>query len=211
VIAQLDEQYVTEVEDIINSPPQQHHNTTLKTELVKRLCPSRDQRTLQFFTLEEMGDRKTSQFLRHLRSLAPDIPDNYQRILWTSRLPTNIPTILAGMPEVGLDAAPLCANRIIEAVSPSTVWSISQGPDNTELLQCIRDLPPQLANLITEQNRPNSNERQFNFRDRRSRYSSRHSNSNSRSSSSHILAASQDTDDELRTLLASNTTQRLEK
>jgi hypothetical protein len=103
----LDEKCVAEVEDIINSPPRQDSYTTLKTELIKRLCPSRDQRTRQLFTLEEMSDRKPSQFLRHLRSLAADIPDNYLRILWTSCLPTNIRTILAGMPQVELDAAAL--------------------------------------------------------------------------------------------------------
>jgi hypothetical protein len=74
-----------------------------------------------------MGDRKPSQFLRHLRSLARDIPDNYLRILWTSCLPTNIRTILAGMPEVELDAAAFCADRIMETVSPSVVASTSPG------------------------------------------------------------------------------------
>jgi hypothetical protein len=86
----LDEKYVAEVEDIINSPPQQDPYTTLETELVKRLCPSRDHRTRQLFAFEEMVDRRPSQFLRHLKSLAPDIPDNYLRIFWTSRLATNI-------------------------------------------------------------------------------------------------------------------------
>jgi hypothetical protein len=99
------------VDDIINSPPKQNPYTTLKTELIKRLCPSKDQRTRQFFTLEELGDRKPSQFLRHLKSLAPDIPDDYLRILWTSRLPTDIRTILVGLPEVELESAALDANR----------------------------------------------------------------------------------------------------
>jgi hypothetical protein len=38
MISQLDQQCVTEVEDIITSPPQQDPYTTLKTELVNRLC-----------------------------------------------------------------------------------------------------------------------------------------------------------------------------
>jgi hypothetical protein len=90
--------------------------------------------------LEEMGDRKLSQFLRHLRSLAPDIPDYLLRIVWTIRLPTNIQTTLAGMPEVRLDAAALCADRITEAVSPSMLASISQILDSAEILECIDDL-----------------------------------------------------------------------
>jgi hypothetical protein len=108
----------------------------------------RDQRTRQLFTLQDMGDRKPSQFLRHLKSLVPDIPDNYLRIPWTSRLPTNIRTILAGMPEVELDAAGLSADRIMETVSPSTVASTGPGPDYTELLQSIRDLTRQLASEL---------------------------------------------------------------
>jgi hypothetical protein len=90
-----------------------------------------------------MGDRKPSQFLRYLRSLAPDIPNDYLRILWTSRLPTNIRTILAGLPEVELEAAALCADRIVETTSAPTVASTSPRPDHTELLQIIRDLPHQ--------------------------------------------------------------------
>jgi hypothetical protein len=182
VVSQLDERYVAEVDNIINSPPQHDPCTTLKTELIKRLCPSRDQRTRQIFTLEEIGDRKPSQFLRHFRSLTPDIPDNYLRILWTSRLPTNVQVILAGMPEVGLDAAALCADRIIETVSPSTVASISPGPDYAELVQTVRDLSGQVASLVAERSRPNYRERSTSFRDRRPRFNNRR-RSNSRGSS----------------------------
>jgi hypothetical protein len=67
------------------------------------------ERPASWFTLEEMGDRKPSKFLRHLRSLAPDIPDNYLSNLWSSSLPTDIQTIRAGTPEVELEAAALCA------------------------------------------------------------------------------------------------------
>jgi hypothetical protein len=159
VVSQLDERYVAEVDDIINFPPQHDPYTTLKTEFIKRLCPSRDQRTRQLFTLEEMGDRKPSQCLKHLRSLAPNIPDNYLRILWTSRLPTNIQVILAGMPEVGLIAAAFCADRFIETVSPSTVASISPGPDYAELVQTVRNLSCQVTSFVAERSRPNSRER----------------------------------------------------
>jgi hypothetical protein len=127
---------------------------------------------------------RPAHFLRHLGSLAPDIPDNYLGILWTSRLPTNIRTILAGMPGVELDAAALCADRIIETVSPSTVASISPGTDYTKLLQIIRDLSRQLANLAAERNRSDS-------KDLRSR-SSNH-RSNSRSSSTHRSPSRHDT------------------
>jgi hypothetical protein len=70
VISQLDHPYAKEVEDIINSPSERDCYITLRTELVRRLSPSRKQRILQLLTLE-MGDRKRLQFLRHLRSVTP--------------------------------------------------------------------------------------------------------------------------------------------
>jgi hypothetical protein len=90
VVSQLDMRCIADVEYLVSAPPAVNPFATLKAELIKRLCPSSDQRTRQLVTLEEMGDRKPSQFLRPLRSLAPDIPDNYLRNLWTSRLPSNV-------------------------------------------------------------------------------------------------------------------------
>jgi hypothetical protein len=72
IISQLDHRYATEVEDIVNPPPQQDPNTRLRTELLNLLSLSREKRVCQLLTLDAMGDRKLSQFLRDLRSLAPD-------------------------------------------------------------------------------------------------------------------------------------------
>jgi hypothetical protein len=182
--SQLAEKYVAKV-DIINSPPQRDPYTTLKTELIKRLCPSKDQSTRQLFEFEEMGDRKPSQFLRHLRSLAPDIPNDYLRILWTTRLPTNIRTVLAGLPEVELEAAALCADRVMETISVPAVASIAPGPDYMELKRTVHDLSQQVADLITEQRRTNASIRQNNIRDRRSRSNSRRPNSTDNRRRSH--------------------------
>jgi hypothetical protein len=41
VISQLDHRYATEVEDIITSPPESDPYTTLRTEHIRRLSPSR--------------------------------------------------------------------------------------------------------------------------------------------------------------------------
>jgi hypothetical protein len=87
VISQLDHRYVPEVEDIITSPPERDPYTTERNELVQRLSPSREQRIRQLLTVEEMGDRKSSQFLRHLRGLAPDVPEDFLRNIWSAGYP----------------------------------------------------------------------------------------------------------------------------
>jgi hypothetical protein len=90
VISQLDRLYACEVEGIITITRRLRPNWW-------PVCPSREQRILQFLTLD-MGDRKPSQFLRHLRSLAPDVPDNFLRSIWSSLLPPTVWAILSGQP-----------------------------------------------------------------------------------------------------------------
>jgi hypothetical protein len=94
ITSQLEQRYAAEVEDIIISPPHHEPCTKLRTEILKRLAPSEQQRSHQLLTLEDMVDRKRSQFLRHLRSLAPDMPDLHMRTIWFSLLPTKIQTCL---------------------------------------------------------------------------------------------------------------------
>jgi hypothetical protein len=87
VISQLDNRYAAHVEGITTSPPERDPYTTLRTELVRRLSPSREQRIRQLLTLEELGDRKPSQFLRHIRGLAPQVPEDFLYTIWSSWLP----------------------------------------------------------------------------------------------------------------------------
>jgi hypothetical protein len=69
-----------------------------------------------------------------------DVPDYFLRSIWTSRLPLNVQTTLAGEPEVKLDASSRFADRITEAVSPPALANIGQPTDNTALLQRMEEL-----------------------------------------------------------------------
>ena len=147
------------MEDIITSPPADGPYTTLKAELVRRLSSSRDQRVRQLLTHEEMGDRKPSQFLRHLKSLAPDVPDDFLRSIWSSRLPPHIQTILAGQAEGNLEAASQLADRIAEVAPLPTTATIAQAPDTASLLQKIEDLSRQVAAISSGHARHRSRSR----------------------------------------------------
>jgi hypothetical protein len=153
VISQLDQRHATEVEDIITSPPKRDPYTTLRAELVKRLSPSTEQRIRQLLTVEEIGDQKPSQFLRYLRSLAPDVSENVLRSVWTSRLPHNIQSFLAGQNETNLDAAVLCADRVSEVGVQPALASVDQTLDNATFIQEVAELSRQVAALGAGQDR----------------------------------------------------------
>jgi hypothetical protein len=141
VISQLDHRYATEVDDISTSPPDQYPYATQTAQLVRRLPPSRGQRIRQLLTPEEMGDRKPSNFLRHLRSLASDVPGDFLRSIWSSRLLPNVKAILAGQPEGSLDAAARCAECISEVALQPELASVGPPPEITALLQGSRTSP----------------------------------------------------------------------
>ncbi|KAL4721109.1 hypothetical protein ACJJTC_005656 [Scirpophaga incertulas] len=69
----------------------------IKLEMVRRFSTSDSQRIRQLISGEELGDRKPSQFLRHLRSLAGNLSDDHiLRELFMQRLPRSAQQILAG-------------------------------------------------------------------------------------------------------------------
>lgn len=118
VMAHLEPRYATEVEDIITSPPETNKYEKLKTELIKRLTLSKDKKVQQLLSHEEMGDRKPSQFLRQLKSLAgTNTPEDFLRVIWTSRLPSNMQAIIAAHPEATLEQLADIADKINDSVS----------------------------------------------------------------------------------------------
>jgi hypothetical protein len=75
---------------------------------------------------EEMGDQRPSQFLRHLKGVAPDVADNVLRTIWASLLPPHVQAILAGQTGGSLDSASHLTDRIFEVTLLPTTASVSR-------------------------------------------------------------------------------------
>ena len=161
VVSQLNQQQDAELEDIITTPPEDEPYDLLKAEMVCRLSTSREQRVRQHLSHEEMGDRKPSQFLRHLKGLAPDVPDEFLRTIWASRLPPQVQAILAGQIGGSLDSASNLAEKICEVTTQPTTASISPAaPYNIAgFLERIEELSRQVASLQVQQANSHSQSR----------------------------------------------------
>ncbi|XP_050508079.1 uncharacterized protein LOC126885539 [Diabrotica virgifera virgifera] len=133
VVANLDTAYILEVRDIIVSPPATERYAKLKSELIKRLSASQQQKIKRLLEHEELGDRRPSQFLRHLQSLAgTTVPDNIVRSLWLGRLPASTQAILATQAKASLDAVAELADTISEAIAPrAQISEASNARENT--------------------------------------------------------------------------------
>lgn len=186
VTSNLDPQHSKEVKDIIMTPPATNKYDKLKEELIKRLTASRERKIQQLLIHEELGNRKPSQFLRHLQGLAgTSVPDDFIRSIWCSRLPNSLQTLIASQPASSLEAAADLADRVNDIVAPSTqVASASSATPVPGSMQSmvseIAELKAAVKNLTMQLNhQPRSHNRS-------SRTSShKHGRSRSRSQSSY--------------------------
>lgn len=173
VIGHLDNQHSREVKDIIINPPPTDKYGKLKAELIKRLCASNEKKMKQLLMHEELGDRKPSQFLRHLRDLAGiNVPDDLLQTIWTSRLPHGVQAVLAGQPaRTSLENLADLADRVTELTSSTPRVAAVAEETHTSV---INDLTREVAELRRQVQRMTSE---------RSNRSRRNSGGRNRSSS----------------------------
>ncbi|XP_038221599.1 uncharacterized protein LOC119839404 [Zerene cesonia] len=156
IINQLDNKYSREVKDIIIHPPEENKYETLKALLIKRLTESNEKKLKQLLMHEELGDRKPSRFLRHLQSLAgSDVPNDFLKTIWISRLPYGTQTVLAGQPGTAtLEDLSDLADRVYDlATSTPAVASVSQenaGSLLSDLTREVAELRKQIQKLGPE-------------------------------------------------------------
>ncbi|XP_050518310.1 uncharacterized protein LOC126892714 [Diabrotica virgifera virgifera] len=109
---------------------------------------------------EELGDRRPSQFLRHLQSLAgTTVPENIVRSLWLGRLPASTQAILATQAKAGLDAVAELADTISEAIVPrAQISEASNALESTieKLIAELAEMKIQLSSLSNAQAQANT-------------------------------------------------------
>ena len=154
VLSQLEAKYAKKVKDIVANPPARKKHLALKEALIQRLAALQVQRIKQLLEHEELGDRKPSQFLRHLQTLAgATVPDELLRTLWLGRLPTHMQVILATRTEDRLSEVAVQTDRIHEVTGTTVTTVAAASTEKNEapksLKAQVRELTEQVAMLTT--------------------------------------------------------------
>ncbi|XP_076635464.1 uncharacterized protein LOC143348754 [Colletes latitarsis] len=142
VAANLESRYADVVVDIIDNPPTTEMYNTLKTELIRRLSGSKEQKIRHLLEHEEIGDRKPSIFLRQLQNLAGDtVTDDFLKTLWLGRLPASIQTVLLTRQKDSLAELATLADAVSEVKQRPQI-AASTGPDaiHEELAELRREI-----------------------------------------------------------------------
>ncbi|XP_015435180.1 PREDICTED: uncharacterized protein LOC107190810 [Dufourea novaeangliae] len=91
IVSSLDAETMMEVADILRNPPGEGRYVQLKTEIIKRFSDSADQQLHMALAEVQLGDKKPSQLLRQLQSLAGNrASEDVLRVRWLALLPPAI-------------------------------------------------------------------------------------------------------------------------
>ncbi|GFS93388.1 uncharacterized protein NPIL_118781 [Nephila pilipes] len=121
VVAALDENVLDFVVDILSNPPENEKYDTLKKALLNRLTDTEESRLKKLLTDLELGDKRPSDLLRQMKSLAGNsISDEIIKSLWLQRLPQQTQVILTISNDT-LDKIAEMADKIIAVYSSSEI------------------------------------------------------------------------------------------
>lgn len=129
VVSALPPHIVDEVDDILSSPGDQPY-LSIKEAVIQRIGLSDKQRLTKLLEDTELGDRKPSQLLRHMRHLAGNAKteDTFFRELWLKRLPVDMQAVLCTSLDAPLEQIAAVADNIWETFGKRVNQIIPEQP-----------------------------------------------------------------------------------
>lgn len=154
VVSTLDHETIGEVSDVIRSPPASEKYSGLKTAILSRLTDSPDAQLHKLLTDVQLGDKRPSQLLRHMRTLAGSrVGDDLLRIKWLDLLPQHTRRMLLLIKNQTLEELAAVADEVhdlgpsVMATSHRTSSAFSPERAQPSLAEPNDHLAQQLASL----------------------------------------------------------------
>lgn len=166
VMSVLNEEVAEKVMDVIENPGDTPY-TSLKQALIEQYTISEERRVQELLAETDMGDRKPSDFYKHMRSMAGNsekFPDELLTSLWESRLPSQISAILKCGNFTDNKVRLTTADRVFDALKNVQVHSMQSAVSTSmqstsdmyeKLLMRNRDLEAEINELRVRFNKMN--------------------------------------------------------
>lgn len=146
VLSKLGKDAVSQVTDIIISPPATNKYGAIKERLLAVYEESEERQFQKLVSEIELGDQRPSQLLRRMRELARNsqVAEKTLHSLWMSRLPDHVRAVLMVSQDQKLDNLAAIADKILEGRS-GEVSEMSSGQT-----QLMVELVSQMSKLTME-------------------------------------------------------------
>lgn len=141
VVSALPPDVAAEVTDLLLAPLPANPYDALRNAIIERTTQSERKRLQQLLSAEEIGDRRPTQFLRHMQALlgarASTFDEQILKELFLQRLPPTVQVLLATAANLPLSQLAAHADAIVDATS-----SFPPGIPTPPGLGHIAHLPP---------------------------------------------------------------------
>lgn len=155
IVAAIESNVLAQIADAILLPPETGKYEYLKRCIVERFCDSEAKKIQKLLSDIDLGDRKPSQLLNELSSLAKDrVSGDFLKTLWLQRLPPHVRAILQTS-EVELPALAKLADKILEVsdfkqICAANTTSVRQVADDTDISQRITRIEKRLEQIASK-------------------------------------------------------------
>lgn len=150
IVSSLDAETMREVADILRNPPKEGKYLQLKSEIIRRFSDSADQQLHKALAEVQLGDKKPSQLLRQLQSLAGNrASEDVIRIRWLALLPPSIVRCLKILRAATLNEQAQLADELMENHSAPFIMA-TNSTDNRPVSPNHRFTDAVLTNLAQD-------------------------------------------------------------
>ncbi|CAH8597989.1 unnamed protein product [Schistosoma bovis] len=152
IVGALPIEVAAEVGDLIDNVPETDPYDKIKAAVIHRTSQSDEKRLQQLLTACELGDKRPSQLLRHMRQLAGSckLDEALLKQMWSQRLPYSVRQILSvSGASVSLDDLADMADRMIE-IYPDSRGIYSVQPASRDAMNPTLDMQHQMAHLTRQ-------------------------------------------------------------
>ncbi|CAH8444908.1 unnamed protein product [Schistosoma guineensis] len=152
VVGALPVEIAAEVGDLIDHVPESEPYDKIKAAVIQRTTVSDEKRLQQLLTSCDLGDKRPSQLLRHMKQLAGPyrLDEALLKQMWFQRLPHSVRQILSvSGKSVALDDLADMADKMMEVYYESHGVNSLQPPGPLDI-SCLVSFQKQLTHLTSQ-------------------------------------------------------------
>ena len=153
LVGSIETNILSQVSDIISSPPSGRMYETLKNKILEIFAESQEQKFNRLLQGLELGDRRPSELLREMTKLAgTQVSECMIRFLWLRRLPANVQMLLVTSNDPLRELATK-ADKIFEVMPSPNIHTCDKSNEDSQnhvinqMRESIQELKTELSAL----------------------------------------------------------------
>lgn len=151
VVGNIETEILSQVSDIIISPPSDSAYDVLKNRLISVYADSEERKIKKLLQELDLGDKRPSALLRQMQDLAGKrVGDEFLKSLWLQRLPSQMQPALLAISDIEISKLAMMADKMVDFTNPYSVNAVenkSKTDKPDAMNNVIHDMQQQILEI----------------------------------------------------------------